>query len=61
MVEDARRGRPFIAARIVSRGSGLPGAGFFETARALGVVIPDEAAFHARTLAELDRHRSATP
>jgi Fe-S cluster biogenesis protein NfuA len=36
MREDAAAGRPFIAARVVSRGrSGLPGKGFFELARAL--------------------------
>jgi len=37
MREDAAAGRPFIAARTVSRaGVGLPGRGFFDTARALG-------------------------
>ena len=37
MREDAETGRPFIAARAVSRGSGkLPGRGFFELARVLG-------------------------
>ncbi|WP_299364635.1 NifU family protein [uncultured Paracoccus sp.] len=36
MREDAETGRPFIAARAVSRGSGiLPGRGFFELARSL--------------------------
>jgi NFU1 iron-sulfur cluster scaffold homolog, mitochondrial len=36
MREDAVAGRPFIAARAISRGrSGLPGKGFFDLARAL--------------------------
>lgn len=36
MHEDARAGRPFIAARAVSRaGNGLPGKGFFDLAREL--------------------------
>lgn len=36
MHEDARAGRPFIAARAVGRGSGLPGRGFFDLAQRLG-------------------------
>lgn len=37
MHEDARAGRPFIAARVVSRGpDALPGKGFFDLAKALG-------------------------
>ncbi len=36
MREDAAAGRPFISARVVSRGgNGLPGRGFFDLARAL--------------------------
>lgn len=57
MADDAMNGRPFLAARVVSRGSGIPAAGFFEAARALGVVIPDEPLFHAQTIALLDRCR----
>ena len=37
MREDAKAGRPFIAACVVGRGPGqLPGRGFFDLARALG-------------------------
>lgn len=47
MKEDAAAGRPFIAALVVSRqGDGLPGAGFFELAVALGR-FPDAPAAHA--------------
>ncbi|PKP67409.1 MAG: hypothetical protein CVT86_01790 [Alphaproteobacteria bacterium HGW-Alphaproteobacteria-8] len=54
MREDAAAGRPFIAARAVSRGrSGLPGKGFFDLARALGRGPQEgesELEFHAREL-----------
>ena len=60
MADDAMNGRPFLAARVVSRGSGIPAAGFFQAARALGVVIPDEPLFHAQTIALLDRCRRET-
>ena len=60
MREDAAAGRPFIAARAVSRGGGgLPGRGFFDLARTLGRGPRDgesESAFHAR---ELDRSGEA--
>ncbi|MGQ7248149.1 hypothetical protein ACUN9Y_12535 [Halomonas sp. V046] len=47
MKEDARYGRPFIAALVVSRqGAQVPGAGFFELAVALGR-FPTEATLHA--------------
>lgn len=60
MADDAMHGRPFLAARVVARGSGIPAAGFFQTARALGVAIADEPLFHAQTLALLDRCRRET-
>ncbi|MBB3139404.1 hypothetical protein [Halomonas organivorans] len=42
MREDAREGRPFLAALVVSRqGEGLPRAGFFELAVELGR-FPDD-------------------
>ncbi|NBB92147.1 MAG: hypothetical protein GVY32_03140 [Gammaproteobacteria bacterium] len=54
MREDAAAGRPFIAARAVSRGqSGLPGKGFFDMARALARGPQEggnELEFHAREL-----------
>lgn len=56
MREDAAAGRPFIAARAVSRaGAGLPGRGFFDLAATLSpgtVDAGDDAALHAR---EIDR------
>ena len=59
MREDARAGRPFIAACAVSRGrDGLPGEGFFTLARALSrgpQSGESEAAFHAREIAQLAR------
>lgn len=62
MREDARAGRPFIAARTVSRaGGGLPGQGFFDLARDLGCGPRDgepERAFHAREITRLDRAAS---
>ncbi len=53
MHEDARAGRPFIAARAVGRGSGLPGRGFFDLARRLGRApraTETDDAFHRRML-----------
>jgi hypothetical protein len=59
MREDAAAGRPFIAARAVSRGRDrLPGEGFFELARALSRgPAPGETqdAFHAGELERLER------
>lgn len=59
MQQDARAGRPFIAARAVSRGpGGLPGQGFFELARALSRGPREgesDAAFHARQLRDAAR------
>lgn len=42
MREDAAADRPFVAARVVNRHSGLPGKGFFDLARALGCAIPED-------------------
>jgi hypothetical protein len=59
MREDAAAGRPFIAARVISRArDGLPAPGFFVLAQALGRHDGDEAgararAFHAAELAAL--------
>ncbi|MGM0659941.1 MAG: DUF6522 family protein [Pseudomonadota bacterium] len=58
MREDAAAGRPFIAARVVSRGrDGLPGEGFFDLARRLSRG-PDadetDRDFHTRETARLD-------
>jgi hypothetical protein len=56
MEEDARAGRPFIAALVTSRArEGLPARGFFETATRLGRFRGDPmdeaaAAFHAAEL-----------
>lgn len=61
MREDATAGRPFIAARVISRArDGLPAPGFFVLAHALGRHDGDEAgaaarAFHAAELAALAR------
>ncbi|UYG07184.1 hypothetical protein [Halomonas sp. M4R1S46] len=47
MGEDARRGRPFIAALVVSRrGEGLPAQGFFDLAVELGR-FPTDPSAHA--------------
>ena len=58
MREDAAAGRPFIAARAVSRGAGgLPGKGFFDLARDLSrgpAEGESEAEFHSRELVSLD-------
>ncbi len=58
MAEDARAGRPMLAALVVSRrdGGALPAPGFFAAARALGVYDgdeqgPDAETFHATQLA----------
>lgn len=57
MRADAAAGRPFIAARAVSRGhERLPGKGFFDLARALSRgprEAESEAEFHARELRRL--------
>lgn len=65
MREDARAGRPFIAARAVSRATnGLPAKGFFDLARELSRgprETEPEPAFHAREIERLERaavHRS---
>ena len=55
MAADIRQGRPCLSARVVSRGTQMPAAGFFETARALGVTVLDEAGYHAQTLVLLDQ------
>ena len=59
MREDAALGRPFIAARAVSRArDGLPAEGFFSLARSLDRG-PDagesDQAFHAREIAQLEQ------
>jgi len=55
MREDAAAGRPFVAARAVSRaGGGLPGRGFFDLAHTLGRgprAGETDDAFHRRELA----------
>lgn len=55
MTEDARAGRPFIAACVVARGAAArPAPGFFAHARGLGCgprSDESEDAFHARHLA----------
>jgi len=57
MREDVAVGRPFIAARAVSRGpEGISARGFFDLARALGAgpaEAESDAAFHARQIALL--------
>lgn len=56
MHEDKDADRPFIAARAISRATGLPGKGFFDLARELARG-PDagesEGEFHAREMARL--------
>ncbi|KNX43395.1 Fe/S biogenesis protein NfuA [Roseovarius tolerans] len=42
MREDAAADRPFVAAGVVNRHSGLPGKGFFDLAQALGRAIPED-------------------
>ncbi|HHX89310.1 MAG TPA: hypothetical protein GX700_05950 [Paracoccus sp.] len=62
MHEDKDAERPFIAARAISRATGLPGKGFFDLAHELARG-PDagesERAFHARELARLAGDGSA--
>ena len=59
MAEDAAKGQPFLAARVVGRlRQGLPAPGFFLTAAALGryqgpAEGPEAEAFHASQLAAL--------
>ncbi|MCC5962728.1 MAG: NifU family protein [Rhodobacteraceae bacterium] len=63
MQEDAAAGRPFIAARAISRtGGGVPGKGFFELARSLSrgpAQGESEAAFHAAELRRLAQENGA--
>ncbi len=63
MQEDAAAGRPFIAARAVSRaGGGLPGKGFFDLARSLSrgpAQGESEAAFHAGEVQRLAQEDGA--
>lgn len=63
MRQDAHKGRPFIAARAVSRAAeGLPGKGFFDLARDLGrgpFPGEDERAFHDREIARLAQRRDS--
>lgn len=47
MEEDAATGRPLRAALLTARHSDLPARGFFLKAAALGLDIPDAAAFVA--------------
>ncbi|MFP7674892.1 DUF6522 family protein [Marivita sp. S0852] len=65
MREDAAAGRPFIAARVVSRGrKDLPAQGFFDLARTLSRG-PDpnetETEYHARELRLLRENEDASP
>ncbi|MBT2774637.1 hypothetical protein J7J47_20630 [Halomonas sp. ISL-60] len=56
MREDAAHHKPFIAALVVSRrGEGLPAAGFFELAVALGRFPADTAQHKAAYYAEFQR------
>ncbi len=47
MAEDAAAGRPFLAARVVSRATGAPAPGFYQTAARLGRADVDAAAERA--------------
>ena len=62
MREDAAAGRPFIAARTISRArEGLPGKGFFDLARALSHGPQDgesESDYHRREISRLDHPHS---
>ncbi len=60
MIEDARDGRPFLAAVVVSQAEGVPRRGFFERAAALGRFRGDPGGAAARDFfhAELDAARS---
>lgn len=42
MREDAAAGRPFVAAQVVNRHSGMPGQGFFDLAHELGGSVPTD-------------------
>ncbi|MGF1658287.1 MAG: hypothetical protein ACFCUS_02575 [Rubrimonas sp.] len=56
MAEDAARGAPTLAALVVGRRrGGAPGPGFFDAARALGLIRPgeDAAAAHLRMCCEI--------
>jgi hypothetical protein len=54
MREDAAAGRPFVAAQVVNRHSGVPGQGFFDLADQLGTpLVPDPAV--------LARYRQSLP
>ena len=55
MEQDVAVGRPILAALVVSRTHPRPNRGFFDKARALGLVIEDEGAFHAAQLAALGK------
>jgi Fe-S cluster biogenesis protein NfuA len=48
MREDAAAGRPFVAARVVNRHSGVPGQGFFDMAEQLGTPLAPDPAVLAR-------------
>ena len=58
MREDAAAGRPFIAARAISRAQeGIPGQGFFDLACALSRGPQDgesESDYHLREISRLD-------
>jgi len=60
MEEDARVGRPLLAAMVVSRTRPLPGRGFFDLARTLGREVSDEGLFHAAELAALGKPAPTT-
>jgi len=52
-----RQGRPLLSAVVVLRGRRMPGKGFFDLARALGVHTgDDDAAFLASELARVHAH-----
>lgn len=56
MEEDVAAGRPMVAALVVSRqGAGLPAAGFFERAVALGRFPADARQHEALYIAERDK------
>lgn len=62
MREDAREGRPFLAALVVSRqGEGVPRAGFFELAVALGRFPEDPDAQATAWREEFRRALAARP
>jgi len=57
MREDAAAGRPFVAAQVVNRHSGLPGKGFFDLAHSLGHALPED----QEALATYRKRLSARP